>query len=183
MFSVPSRMYPFILLIILQVVIPNISFLGHGAGIIVGLLVVHGGLNFLLPSTDFLAYLESTPMFAPLSKASGYIRVNNRSMVHSGTSAGNGCMGILRSVWDGLGYVWNVVAALLFIVGCPVERINACFTSVADRIRTTFSSSATGSAVAATTAPLDNSVELGRYARVDTGGDVESPKVPPTTTI
>ena len=173
MFSVPSRMYPFILLIILQVVIPNISFLGHGAGILVGLLVVHGGLNFLLPSTDFLVHLESTsPVFAPLTKASGYVRANNRSLVHATSSSASGaCTGVVKMASDCLGHVMNVVSALLFIVGCPVERFASWYAAGLGSLRRLYDSVVNSTSNAGPAGP-DGAVELGRYARVE-GTDVE----------
>lgn len=50
LFSVPAKVYPFILLILLQIIIPGISFLGHVSGCIVGLLVVSGAMDICLPS-------------------------------------------------------------------------------------------------------------------------------------
>lgn len=71
LFSVPARIYPFILLVILQVseesvfmhfcnsrfydifqvMIPGISFIGHLSGVLVGVLCVTGALKVCLPST------------------------------------------------------------------------------------------------------------------------------------
>lgn len=50
LFRVPARIYPWVLLIVLQVLIPGISFLGHLSGILIGAMLVYGALNFLLPS-------------------------------------------------------------------------------------------------------------------------------------
>ena len=173
MFSVPSRMYPFILLIILQIVIPNISFLGHGAGILVGLAVVYGGMNFILPSNEFLLYLEGTAIFAPLSKSSGFVRANSRSMVHttSSGSGGGGCSSAGKMVFDFFGCIWNVIAAALFIIGCPVERmansVSAFCQSIGQTVRRFFEP---------TPSETERSTELGRYARVESApADVETP--------
>lgn len=180
MFNVPSRMYPFILLIILQLVIPNISFLGHGAGILVGLLVVHGVMNFLLPSTDFLNYLETTPVFGPLTKASGYIRANNRNLVHAGSSDSNTChaccVSTLSVGYGCLVHVWNAVAALLYIIGCPVERISLCLVGASRSLQRMFDN------MGNEMTPSD-SIELGRYARIQSTSDIETATaLPPTTT-
>ena len=58
-FSVPSKLYPWVLLLIMQVIIPNVSFLGHLSGILVGTFQAHGGLAYLHPSPAFLRELES----------------------------------------------------------------------------------------------------------------------------
>jgi membrane associated rhomboid family serine protease len=173
MFNVPSRMYPFILLIILQVVIPNISFLGHASGIIVGLLVVYGSLNFLLPSTDFLLHLETLSIFGPLTKASGYVRAGHRNMVYgSGGAGGNtcfsGCSSICAMFQTLLVYVWNILAAALFIVGVPTDRIATCCSDAAHKVTQFISSWSSPTERNA----VDNSVELGRYARIN--ADIES---------
>ena len=208
LFSVPAKMYPFILLIILQVVIPNISFMGHLSGILVGLLVVYGGMNVLLPSTgalhnathicsmnpqtlknltkilplstfctDFLIYLETTTVFAPLTRATGYIRASNRSLVHGGSSQPLSCYGSCSSacsmMYACMIHVWNVIAALLYIIGCPVERLTKCFSDACSALQTSFSSVNVGN-------PLEGNggggtVELGRYARIETSAvDIES---------
>jgi len=166
MFTVPSRMYPFILLIILQIVIPNISFLGHGAGILVGLAVVYGGMNFILPSNDFLSYIETTPMFGPLTKAGGYVRTNNRSLF---SGSGGSCYAVFKMVLECLGYAWNIISAVLHIVGCPVDRITQGISWTFARIRQMLDSLRAQSSGPST----DSSVELGNYVRVETSGDLE----------
>jgi hypothetical protein len=46
--EVPSKYYPWILLVVLQFIIPNVSFMGHLSGIVIGTLQTY---NFhLLPS-------------------------------------------------------------------------------------------------------------------------------------
>lgn len=54
---VSSRSYPFVLLILIQVLLPNISFLGHFSGIIVGLLQGFWG-PILVPSANFLSGMD-----------------------------------------------------------------------------------------------------------------------------
>ena len=52
--NVPARVYPFILLVILQVALPGISFAGHLAGVIVGLFAISGLLAPFMPSPGWL---------------------------------------------------------------------------------------------------------------------------------
>lgn len=60
LFSVPTKIYPWVLMIILQIVIPGVSFLGHLAGIIIGMIHTHKGLNWCLPSLPTLRKLEES---------------------------------------------------------------------------------------------------------------------------
>jgi len=55
MCSVPSTAYPWVLMVVLQVVMPNLSLLGHLSGIICGTCQVYGLLNSMcVPSVDYL---------------------------------------------------------------------------------------------------------------------------------
>jgi len=61
-FSVPAFVYPWLLLLALQLIMPNLSFLGHLAGILNGTLEYHGVLDFFFVGDSFFIYLESLPM-------------------------------------------------------------------------------------------------------------------------
>ena len=54
MINVPSASYPWVLLVVLQFLMPNLSFMGHLAGIIVGTLQVHGLLKYIFPTKEFM---------------------------------------------------------------------------------------------------------------------------------
>lgn len=56
---VPRKVYPFLLLLILQFMLPNVSFLGHLSGILYGLLVVHGKMKCVFLSSSKMRDLES----------------------------------------------------------------------------------------------------------------------------
>ena len=65
-------------------------------------------------------------------------------------------------------HVWNILAAALFIVGVPTDRIAACCSDAAHKVTQFISSWSSPTERNA----VDNSVELGRYARVN--ADIES---------
>ena len=73
LFSVPASVYPWVLLVVIQVVMPEISFRGHLAGIISGTLEYHGVLDVLFVGDSFLAYLESLPMMRKLVELHSYV--------------------------------------------------------------------------------------------------------------
>ena len=59
-FDVPSKVYPWLLLVAIQVVLPNVSFIGHLAGMLFGLFLIAGGDMVLIPSAEYLQQLESS---------------------------------------------------------------------------------------------------------------------------
>ena len=59
LFNVSAKLYPFILLILIQVILPGISFLGHLSGILVGLLAVSGLLQVVVPSQGIIGFIFS----------------------------------------------------------------------------------------------------------------------------
>ena len=61
-FEVPAKVYPWVLLIMLQFLIPNVSFMGHLSGILTGTIQAHGGLNCLLPSVEMCRLIEAKLM-------------------------------------------------------------------------------------------------------------------------
>jgi len=72
-FTVSSRLYPWALLIVLQFIMPNISFLGHLSGILVGTLQFHGLLDKLLPSHAYLLERETDDRLVVLRRQPGYV--------------------------------------------------------------------------------------------------------------
>jgi len=56
---VPRKVYPFVLLIILQIMLPEVSFLGHLSGLLYGLLFVHGKMKCVFLSTSKMRELET----------------------------------------------------------------------------------------------------------------------------
>ena len=52
--NVPAAFYPWALLATLQVLMPNLSFVGHLAGILVGTLQINGIFDYLLPSKKYM---------------------------------------------------------------------------------------------------------------------------------
>jgi len=72
-FTVSSALYPWVLLIVLQFIMPGVSFLGHLSGILVGYLYVYGMLVLFLPSPSTLNKIESARILGWLVTRDGYI--------------------------------------------------------------------------------------------------------------
>ena len=58
LFTVQSRMYPWVMLFVLQLLLRNVSFLGHISGIFVGYLYNTGLLRWAVPSTAVVQSVE-----------------------------------------------------------------------------------------------------------------------------
>lgn len=66
LFSVPTALYPWVLMALLSLVLPNISFMGHLAGLLAGCAHSAGGLAWALPRLPTLRRCEAAPCCAPL---------------------------------------------------------------------------------------------------------------------
>ena len=75
LFSVPTRLYPIVLMVALQLILPNVSWLGHLCGIVVGALHTTGWLRWAVPSFTALRVLEASPRIAWLVRLGSYKRV------------------------------------------------------------------------------------------------------------
>ena len=80
LFSVPTRLYPWVLMGLLQVLLPNLSLLGHLAGLFAGSLHAAGALNWTLPSLPALRRAEQASACAPLARLRAWHRVPERDI-------------------------------------------------------------------------------------------------------
>jgi len=72
LFMVPTAIYPWVLLVMMSVIMPDVSFVGHLCGIVSGYLYSFGLLNFIVPSYEKIAKIDAynsfnythTPVFA-----------------------------------------------------------------------------------------------------------------------
>lgn len=71
-FQVPNTAYPWILLLLFQC-LPNVSFLGHLSGLLVGLASVHGLVPFTSLSPASVRMLEALPGLRALTQQGGFI--------------------------------------------------------------------------------------------------------------
>jgi len=72
--AVPRRWYPWVLLVVLQMLIPNISFVGHLSGLLVGFMLVTGLLqSCTFPSDERLLRVENAQWWSWVRKRPSYV--------------------------------------------------------------------------------------------------------------
>ncbi|XVF07456.1 hypothetical protein REPUB_Repub06bG0140300 [Reevesia pubescens] len=64
LFNVPAKWYAFILLVVFQLLMANVSLLGHLCGILSGFAYTYGLFNFLIPGPSFYSSIESSSLLA-----------------------------------------------------------------------------------------------------------------------
>ncbi|KAK4272635.1 hypothetical protein QN277_021159 [Acacia crassicarpa] len=64
LFNVPAKWYAFILLVVFQLLMSNVSLLGHLCGILSGFAYTYGLFNFLLPGTSVYSAIETSSLLS-----------------------------------------------------------------------------------------------------------------------
>jgi membrane associated rhomboid family serine protease len=125
MFHVPTYVYPWVLLVLLQFFIPNLSFLGHLSGILTGYFQYYGLVDICTVGADLdswsaCSWLVQRPSFvsAPSSNNDNHQRVFQEPMalVHS---VRGGCW----TLWKTVGHILEAVSVCIF--GRGQQRWNA----------------------------------------------------------
>ncbi|XP_077225864.1 RHOMBOID-like protein 15 isoform X2 [Tasmannia lanceolata] len=91
LFNVPAKWYALILLIVFQLLMPNVSLLGHLCGILSGFAYTYGLFNFLLAGSSFYSAIESSSFLSACVRRPRYIMCSGASPsgylpTHSSTS-------------------------------------------------------------------------------------------------
>ncbi|GKU91075.1 hypothetical protein SLEP1_g4999 [Rubroshorea leprosula] len=64
LFNVPAKWYAWILLVVFQLLMTNVSLLGHLCGILSGFAYTYGLFNFVIPGPSFYSAIESSSFLA-----------------------------------------------------------------------------------------------------------------------
>mmetsp|Transcript_25522 Transcript_25522/g.33844 ORF Transcript_25522/g.33844 Transcript_25522/m.33844 type:complete len:342 (+) Transcript_25522:213-1238(+) len=121
---VPSYLYPWALLIVLQVLIPNISFMGHLSGILVGTMQLYGLLDLvILPSDDYLRKMEEWPSIVKIMNLPSSSQYRVQFVKTPFTSEGDGSRRNPSMLWSAIkrafAMVWKFVRDVM-------ETIKVC---------------------------------------------------------
>jgi len=113
--NVSSKMYPWALLVILQFVMPQISFLGHLSGILIGTMQSHGSLNVFFPTDEYLKDSEQKTPLAFVVRQPSFV-----SMPEAGTGLGRrreGSAGFFAEVGGSIAlFVKNICETLKVMI-------------------------------------------------------------------
>eukprot|EP01138_Halocafeteria_seosinensis_P007151 gb/GECG01007312.1/.p1 GENE.gb/GECG01007312.1/~~gb/GECG01007312.1/.p1 ORF type:complete len:296 (+),score=11.46 gb/GECG01007312.1/:1-888(+) len=74
LFEVPTKLYPWVLMALIQVIMPNISLMGHLCGILAGFMYIYGALNWVFPSNAKVQQWEQDGFLQRMSRRSNYVR-------------------------------------------------------------------------------------------------------------
>ncbi|KAF9680757.1 hypothetical protein SADUNF_Sadunf06G0154800 [Salix dunnii] len=100
LFNVPAKWYAFILLVVFQLLMTNVSLLGHLCGILSGFAYIYGLFNFLMPGASSFSAIEASswlsscvrrPKFILCTGGSptSYIPTSGQNTTSSGLLTGN----------------------------------------------------------------------------------------------
>lgn len=108
LFSLPSRWYPWLLALVLQLLSPNLSFLGHLSGIALGYAISFGYLHRLTPSESRFATIEeswgltSLPLWLPATTAMSVGMMRRPLLPQTDQSQASSISGRMRAGWSGM---------------------------------------------------------------------------------
>ncbi|GJP61123.1 hypothetical protein CLOP_g18326 [Closterium sp. NIES-67] len=88
-FTVSTAWYPWVLLVLFQLLLPSASLLGHLSGVLSGLAYVRGSLSIVTPSSATLNFLESSRFLAPIVRRPGFIAGGHPISAAAFTSLGD----------------------------------------------------------------------------------------------
>ncbi len=117
-FSVPTNVYPWVLLSILQFMMPNVSLVGHLSGLLVGIANACGSTSWLLLSPSQCSKIEDWPFIMKLSTTCSNFIVCPQQLP---SQSSRQQLGLFKTIHEGgfgmLKVVWWVFSAGLQILG------------------------------------------------------------------
>lgn len=92
---IPAFLYPWVLFLVIQFAMPDISWLGHLSGILMGYLYAKGCLNWLTMPLEDIRACEASPSLTRLSSHARYAKVPDHSYISN-------CQYPCTSQWSGM---------------------------------------------------------------------------------
>lgn len=115
MMQVSSKAYPWVLLVVIQFLMPNISFLGHLSGILCGTLQASGHLNSIMPSAEYLRSCDESQRLHFITSKASFVKTapSERFAIFSNSSRENAIVGGAKFVAK---FVRNVVETIKVVI-------------------------------------------------------------------
>lgn len=107
MVNVPAALYPWALLVVLQLFMPNLSFMGHLCGILAGSLQIEGHLEWIMPSDSYLREMESWTIVQNIAALPSFCSPPNNGTVGGSRFGRSESGGILHYAKKGIIFVFK----------------------------------------------------------------------------
>lgn len=119
-FNVPAKVYPWVLLVLISVVLPNISFTGHLSGMLFGVFLMSGGDTLVLPSPQYLEALDQSYFFSAMYRHSGFVRTTGKSYSVREAVLGEPSPSFIGTACSRV-FVWtsNICETVMYMFNCP----------------------------------------------------------------
>jgi membrane associated rhomboid family serine protease len=116
MMRVSSKVYPWVMLVVIQFLMPNISFLGHLSGILAGTLQSGGQLNVIMPSADYLRSCDESQRLQFAVSKPNYIKTasNDVFAVFSSPSDRSGISSGLAVIFKFIRDLLETIKVMIF---------------------------------------------------------------------
>ncbi|GFH56655.1 hypothetical protein CTEN210_13131 [Chaetoceros tenuissimus] len=113
--TVSSKIYPWAMLLVIQFLLPNISFLGHFSGILTGLLQLNGYLKYTIPSPESLRMYDDLEGLTFITNCPNFVDTpsNDQYVMFMRTSGENASVGqmfrgaiiVIQNLWDTIMFI------------------------------------------------------------------------------
>jgi membrane associated rhomboid family serine protease len=166
LFNVPTKLYPWVLMLVLSVIIPGVSLLGHLAGILVGGMHTAGYLSWFLPSLSTLRKLEDQSWMRPIVRLEMYRLVPSSDPVIERNSSAS--MSLFPQVRQ---FFITLFAPILQRFSSTVSNstTSGSITSATSQRFSGVGTVASGSAIAPSSSPLSQQTLQSNSSEVEAG--------------
>jgi len=129
MVNVPAALYPWALLVVLQMFMPNLSFMGHLCGILAGSLQIEGYLEWIMPGDSYLREMESWTLFRRLAGLHSFQSPSSSGTVGGSRFGRSESGGILHVAKKGIilsfKYLYYFVETLYIVIFGSGHQLNS----------------------------------------------------------
>jgi len=119
--QVPTRIYPWALMIVLQVMVPQISFMGHFSGLLVGVFYSYNCLTFAMPSVLFTQEMEDWRILSWLTSWPSFQKAPSEISIESASDLFNHASSAISTI---LNLLRNIFQALMAVLGVHQQNNN-----------------------------------------------------------
>jgi len=116
MMQVSSRAYPWVILLVTQIILPQASFTGHLSGILCGILQMRGYFNIIMPTTSFMRQCDDSQKLRFMNAKESYVRTasndtfsifsnSNSTIIHDVSEFARKVLTFIRNILETIKYM------------------------------------------------------------------------------